>query len=187
LKALNLASQPFESERLPGLVTGVALAIMLVVSALHVDRIRELSASRVDRGELVEGERELRELYSREHRARPQPPAPEDILRWATLKELIDRRTFSWGALLSDLESLLPRDVRLVSISPSLDEGVTELQLRAMARSRTEGYEFVRVLQESGRFSRAIPLSVATAPVGEDFVYRMRYDTESPRREEEAP
>jgi len=183
VKALNLASEPFVSERLPGLLTGLALLFMLVVSALHADRIRELSGTEVDRGELVEREGELRELYSRDHRARPETPSSEAVQRWATLKELVDRRSFSWGALLGDLESLLPRDLRLVSIAPSLDDGVTELELRAVARSRAEGYEFVRVLQESGRFSRVIPLSVAAGALGEEFVYGMRYAT-PPRREE---
>ena len=185
MKALNLASEPLVSERLPGLLTGFALLLMLIVSALHADRIRELSATEVDRGELVEREGELRELYSREHRARPVQPTSEAVERWGMLKELIDRRSFSWGALLGDLEDLLPRDLRLVSIAPSLEEGVTELELRAVARSRTEGYEFVRVLQESGRFSRAIPVSVAAAALGEEFVYRMRYATA--RRREESP
>ena len=186
MKALNLASEPFVSERLPGLLTGLALVFMLVASALHANRIRQLSVTQVDRGELVAGERELRELYSREHRTRQEQPSSAALQRWVALKELVDRRSFSWGALLGDLENLLPRNLRLVSIVPSLDEGVTELELRAVARSRSEGYEFVRVLQESGRFSRAIPLSVAAAASGEEFVYRMRYATK-PRREEESP
>ena len=187
MKALNLASEPFESERLPALLTGLALAIVLVGSVWHVGRVRQLAATRLDRGDLVKGERELRELYSRAHRAQPERPGSEALQHWAMLKDLVDRRTFSWGALLGDLEGLLPRDIRLVSISPSLEDGVTEVELRAVARSRPGGYEFVRVLQDSGRFSRVIPLSVAAAASGEDFVYRMRYDAKEPRRDERAP
>ncbi len=187
MRTLNLASQPFESERLPALLTGLGLVLALVASFWHVNRVCELSSTKVDRGDLVARERQLRELYSSAHRVQPERPSPRALQRWATLKELVDRRSFSWGALLSDLEGLLPRDVRLVSINPELEDGATALELRAVARTRPDGYEFVRVLQASERFSRVIPLSVAATASGEDFVYHMRYDPKEPQREGQAP
>jgi len=66
------------------------------------------------------------------------------VAQWTLLKELVDRRTFSWTSLFSVLEQTLPPSVRLLTITPRLDKGVLRLELTAATRSYEAGYELMR-------------------------------------------
>ena len=88
------------------------------------------------------------------------------------IKELVDRRAFSWTDLFARLEERLPDGARLVSITPSVARGEICLDVQAVVRSPEVGWQFMRALEEDGDFDDVFPLSEGE---GGEFHYTMRY------------
>lgn len=174
---VNLATRPFRNETTPVLLFALAWTVALGLTAVHARTVRRLTSASVS---ALQGEARALEAESarlREEAARLRGPAPgrETVARWARLKELVDRRTFSWSGLLSVLEEALPRDVRLVSIAPDVREGEVRLEIVAVARSVDAGLEFVKVLEDRPEFSDVFPLGSSVRPEGSEFRYHLRY------------
>lgn len=174
---LNLASQPFRNEALPNLAfaLGSLLALALTVQhALHLRGLLGETSSSLHQqvgsleSELLSLRREIRFVHA---------PLPENaqLAEWRVVQDLVDRRTFSWTLLFRRLESVLPVGIRLESITPSLASGQIHIELQAIARTREEGFDFARALQEQGSFRDVLPTSVDTFPRGEHFTYVMVY------------
>jgi Tfp pilus assembly protein PilN len=173
MKALNLAGRPFRNERLAETLFAVGSVALLAVTAWHALVIRDLLPARTS-----ELHREVAALQQEEARLREEarslrteaPPAPI-LAEWNLVKELVDRRAFSWTGLFARLEDVIPRDVRLTSISPSVRKGQVELDVNAVVRAPEAGWEFVRVLESGGDFYDVYPRSEADR----EFTYSMRY------------
>jgi hypothetical protein len=98
------------------------------------------------------------------------------LAEWDVLKDLVDRRTFSWTGLFARLEQVLPREVRLVSIAPEVERGQVTLEIVAVARPPKAGLGLVGVLEGRGEFEDVYPESVAEKEGGTaEFHYTMRY------------
>src|SRR6266540_2740315 len=109
----NLATRPLRNERLPAVLLGLALAVLLAVSVEHLLVLRELLPGRTAavEGEVRGLEQELAALRS-DARSLPRPrPDPRVLAEWQVIRGLVDRRTFSWARLLARLESVLPAGV----------------------------------------------------------------------------
>jgi Tfp pilus assembly protein PilN len=177
LKPLNLASRPARNEALPNalFVAGVVLAAALSVQhALHLNRLLGSSSSTLH-AEVASLQDELTRLRGAAQGARVAVPEPAKLAEWRAVKELVDRRVFSWSVLLSRLSALLPPGVRLLSVQPSVSAASVRIELDAIARTRDDGFELVRALRESGAFENVFPLSVNTTARGEEFSYTMEY------------
>lgn len=189
---LNLASQPTRNERLPALVLGLAVAVALLATVEHVRTIRRLvggSAFAVP-AEITALEAESARLRSEEAKARGRRVDAATAQEWAALKDLVDRRTFSWRDLFSRLEAVAPYGVRLVSISPSVDRGRITLQVSAVARTEADALQFVDVLEDSGHFWDVRPQGLSSGPEGVQVTYVMGYSASAlsvPRRATAAP
>jgi hypothetical protein len=89
---------------------------------------------------------------------------------------------FSWLALLDDIEEVIPREVRLIRIGPSVGPAEVTLSLRVVARSRDALIEFLDNLITDPRFSRPIPLREGlpeeSAVAGYDLSLRVTYHPE---------
>jgi len=67
---------------------------------------------------------------------------------------LIDRRVFSWSGLFNQLETTLPADVRIASVTPRLDTGGRVTVALAIVGRRPEDIDaFVERLGKSGAFA----------------------------------
>lgn len=174
---LNLASRPFRNEALPNLLFVGALGLALALTAWHVLRLRALLGDgssalhqqvRAQEAELVALREQVRSLRA---------PAPEagTLAEWRVVKDLVDRRTFSWTLLLSRLEAALPPGIRLISIAPRVHAGRVDLDLAGAARTREDGFEFARALQEQGSFKNVYPASMDSTSRGEEFSFVMVY------------
>ena len=72
------------------------------------------------------------------------------------LNALIARKAFSWTQVFSDLETIVPPRVRIVSIHPEVNNAdQLEIHLEAIGDSRDKAIELVRRMEESSTFREA--------------------------------
>ena len=178
MRSLNLASQPFRNERLPTVLAMVSLAAALLVSTYHVFVMRDVMPDRTSALTMKLGEMESESARLRAEAAGlkvDKPDAPT-LARWTLLKDLVDRRLFSWSGLFSVLEDTLPKGVRLSSLTPSVNKGKVTLRITATARTVDEALEFMRALEERPEFVEVWPTSRGGgAEAGFDYQYEMLY------------
>jgi Tfp pilus assembly protein PilN len=173
MKALNLAERPFRNERLPAAGFAAAAALLIVLTTWHAVVIRNLLPARTSERhrEVAALESELARLQQEARTLKTDTPPAATLAQWSLVKEIVDRRAFSWTGLFLRLEELIPMGVRLTSISPSVHKGQVELDVDAVVRSREAGWDFVRVLEDGGDFYDVYPKSES----GNEFKYGIRY------------
>ncbi|HUG55159.1 MAG TPA: hypothetical protein VMR21_16245 [Vicinamibacteria bacterium] len=174
MRPANLAGRPFRNERLPNLIVAAGLAATLVLTAWHALVVRALLPARTSalHEEVARLEEEERRLRADQASLRRLHPEPEALARWTLVKDLVDRRAFSWTQLFARLEEKLPQGARVVSIAPSVRGGAILLEVQAVMRSPEVGWEFMRALEEGGDFEDVFPLSEGEKG---EFRYTMRY------------
>ncbi|HEY7412176.1 MAG TPA: PilN domain-containing protein [Vicinamibacteria bacterium] len=182
MRPLNLASRPFRNERLPFLLlagAGVVLIALTLWHAVLVARVLPGSTSAL-RDEVAGLQRQANALRQEGRSLQRARPAGADLAQWALLKDLVDRRAFSWTSLFAVLEEVLPDGVRLRAITPRQEKGRVQLDMAAVARSYEDGLDFIRVLEERPEFEEVLPVSRADEDAGGGegvaFNYRMTYE-----------
>jgi Tfp pilus assembly protein PilN len=173
VKALNLAQRPFRNERLVATVFAAAAAVLIGVTLWHAVVIRNLLPARTSERhrEVAALEAEVTKLGEEARTIRTETPPASTLAQWNMVKELVDRRAFSWTGLFARLEQLIPQGVRLTAISPVVHKGQVELDVSATVRSPEAGWEFVRVLENGGDFYDVYP----KIENGNEFRYGVRY------------
>ena len=154
MRPLNLATQPFRNERLPVLALAVAGAAVLALTVQHAVLLRELRPGRTSatRNEAAALEAESARLRAEARAPRVPRGEPAGLTEWGLIKDLVDRRAFSWTLLFAHLESVLPDGVHLTSIIPTVKKGEVLLDVTAIARSPEDAREFVRRLEGREEF-----------------------------------
>jgi Tfp pilus assembly protein PilN len=176
-RPLNLARQPFRNERLPTLVLLLGCAVLLGLSVRHAVSARDLLPERtagVD-GELVALEQEVARLRTDAARLRTASASEQALREWAVIRDLVDRRAFSWSELLGHLEEVVPAGIRLISIAPGGTGGEIEVAVGAVGEAVEDGLEFLRALQTGEEFEEPFLSSVSEGREGIDFAYTMIY------------
>jgi Tfp pilus assembly protein PilN len=185
VRPLNLARRPFRNERLQTLAVGVAAVALVGLTVWHALVVRDLLPRRTSaqHREVAELEKKLQSLRDKRRSIRVVVPETRTLAQWARVKELVDRRMFSWTDLFASLEEVIPDGVRLVSIAPKVEKGDVEIAISAMVRTPDDGWEFVRVLQDHPEFSNVYPTSEAESGL---FNYKMGYRSSAPWRAKRA-
>jgi hypothetical protein len=175
--ALNLARQPFRNERLPTLVLAAACLALAVVTVRHVLLARELLPGRVRdvESEVVATENEIEALRAESAGLREVAASADALKEWAAVKELVDRRMFSWTGLLGVLEKALPPGVRIVSITPQEESGRTELALTVVGRTGEDALALLQSLQSHEEFEGAFLKGWSEGREGVDITCTVRY------------
>ncbi len=129
---INLASEPFERRR-PIIVAAVALAIALLgLLGLQSYLIRaERDAVAGTRAAVDRASLEVRNLAAERSRLEAvmlRPENTEVLDQSVLLNSLLTRKGISWTAMFSDLEKVLPHNVRLISVRPQVDV-INQVQL----------------------------------------------------------
>jgi Tfp pilus assembly protein PilN len=174
---LNLARRPFRNDRLPTVALALGCLLLLAVSVRQAMAVRDVlpgRAGRVD-AELVPLVAKVARLRAQAAELRRESASPDALQEWAAIRDLVDRRTFSWSALLACLEETMPAGVRLRSIAPGGKSGQLEVGLRAVGRTEADGYAFLAALQKRPEFANAFLDSVSETPDGIALHYTMRY------------
>jgi Tfp pilus assembly protein PilN len=188
VRSLNLATRPFRNERLPSLLAAVSLAAALLVSAYHVFLARDVMPDRTSALTLQLGELEAESARLRTEAAglAGEKPDKATLAEWTRLKDLVDKRVFSWSGLFSVLEDTVPKGVRLTSLTPRVEKGRVSLQINVVARTVDEALEFMHALEERPEFSEVWPNSRGNGAEGVEYQYEMRYQPQ-PRKAAVSP
>lgn len=177
MRSLNLASHPFRNERLPKVLLGLASVLLAALCAWHARKVylllpRQTSALARDVQALEDESRRYRDEATG---LRAVKANPADSARWTLLKELVDRRVFSWTRLLTVLEQSMPLGVRLESVAPSVDRGQFVLGISAVARTIDDGFELIKTLEARPEFEDVDPQSRRETEEGIALMMTMKY------------
>lgn len=180
----NLARAPFLNTR-P--VWALGSALLLAAVALTAMSVSEFLVKREEEEGLsarLAVLQQRRDVVAREVQELNQALAgvPWRQLQGDTtaLRQIAGKRGWAWTTLLADLERVLPWDVRLVSIAPSVDDrGRVRLALVGVAAGRDSWLRLVTRLFNDASFADPVPASEeapsATNPQGYRFQLAVRY------------
>jgi hypothetical protein len=161
---LNLAARPYRDYR-P--VYAVVVVVSLLTAFLMLNNIdtyyRYVHETRNTRGKIADLERQT------DHE-RQRADMVERRLRTLDLKLLDDQtrfvnaklreRSFSWSVLLDKLETILPRDVRILSIAPSVaPEGVVGLSISFESKASDGLIRILNNMHGDPQFANPFPTS----------------------------
>ncbi len=174
---LNLARRPFRNERLPTVALTAGCLGLFLASGWHALVARDLAPgrSRDVASEVVKMEDEIATLREESAELRKVSAPPEKLKEWVAVKKLVDRRMFSWTGLFAALEGAMPPGVRLVSVTPNVDRGQTELTLVAVGRSNEDALALMASLQEHPEFEGAFLKGWNEGREGFDITCSVRY------------
>ncbi len=160
----NLASRPFYNER--GVRAGLAV-LALIAMALTVFNAIEIlrleSAGRDARQSIARNAQQATELRQKAQQIRQSINQTQLAVIQTAAREanvLIDRRAFSWTALLNQFQHTLPPDVRIAGVRPSVDEqGLMQVQFSVLSRSVDDLNDFIEALESTGHFTAVLARS----------------------------
>jgi type IV pilus assembly protein PilN len=167
--AVNLASRPYIDLRpIYSRLRTWAVILALVGGALWYLYRNESDEARAARAQVTTVESRVRELEQQQQKYRQMMQQPKDagILQQSEfLNSLFQRKAFSWTATMTDLETVLPNGVQVLSIDPIVaQDGHVIIRLRVTGE-RDRALELVRNLEKSRHFAapRLASESLATA------------------------
>ena len=154
--SVNLATKPFVELRPLLARLRIAMALLAVLAlglgvALHslnrkASAVEAQAARMASQTAALQGERQRNE-------ARMRQPANAAVLeRSRFLNTVFARKSFSWTAVMMDLERVLPAGVQVTSIEPQVaGDGTVSIRLR-VSGDRDRAVQLVRNLETSSRF-----------------------------------
>lgn len=154
---INLASRPYQDLRRFYTIWGGGLTAMILLTALLVTLAVFRFQENRQGWRLVEKKKEqIAKLEQQQEDAvrilnRPENRGTRDHSQF--LNDAILRKSFSWTAVLADLERLMPPRVHLVSITPQLDKQhrlVVKMVVNGETREGT--VDVVKQLERSKHF-----------------------------------
>ncbi len=124
MQGINLARRPFVNRR-P--VLRLAILLWVIGIALTIWNVNQFGGhwkgTSVNRQRLIDVDREIRaerKKLAELDQALAKVQLSHENRRTAFLNQLISYRTFPWSALFDDLEEVVPADVMLLSVKPSV-------------------------------------------------------------------
>lgn len=154
--SVNLATRPFVElrpffARLRLIMAGMAVLAVGLLAAQHVEQKRlESAQAQMDelRSRTIAAQRE-----KLNNEATMRRPANAAVLQRAHfLNALFLSKSFSWTAVMMDLENVLPTGVQVTAIEPAItSDGDVVIRLR-VAGDRDRAIQLVRNLERSTRF-----------------------------------
>ncbi len=157
--SVNLATRPFVELRplfarlrlAMGLLVLTAVGMAFVVSSLSAKA--KLATAHMDT--LKRQTNAYQEQRSRDEARMRQPQNQAVLDRSRFLNGLFARKSFSWTAVMMDLEQVLPAGVQVTSIDPVIaKDGEVSIRLRVTG-DREKAIDLVKNLEHSSRFTRA--------------------------------
>jgi Tfp pilus assembly protein PilN len=162
----NLATRPFLNTRPVWLVTAVAggLALILLVLNLRLFLVanRVIVDETATRDALLEKHRDLEAAARKDVEALERVPWRSLTRRVDATNLVLREHAFSWLAMLDDIERVMPYDVRLTRITPSVGADGVILSLALIAHNRDAMLQLLDNLVADPRFSDPTPSTEST-------------------------
>jgi type IV pilus assembly protein PilN len=186
--AINLATRPFVElrplyNRLR--IAMGALALLAIALGVGIHSLSQRASAAQAQMNALRSQTLAFQTERQNDERRMQQPANRAVLdRSRFLNALFQRKSFSWTAVMMDLERVLPPGVQVTSIEPVVSsEGDVTIRLR-VSGNRDRAIELVRNLERSQRFlqprlanesaqsqegSRTAPAAQPLVPGGVEF------------------
>lgn len=174
---LNLASEPMRRDR-PIIVASAAVGLLLCITlaALIGLMITDRSAMADSRRAINQVQRQLAKTNAAQAQLDAKMRLPENssvLYRSQLFNTLIRRKSVSWTRIFSDLQTVLPYDVRVVSIRPQLNgRGDLSLEMVVAAQTPEPVIGFISKIELSSLFGDVTQTS-QTPPTQTDPLYRV--------------
>jgi hypothetical protein len=159
----NLSTRPFYNVRAVHSALGLLALLVVAVTVFNVVQVVRLTqAERTLGADAALDEQEAARVRAEAARMRAQIDPGAMTRLGASVDEanaLIDRRTFSWTALLAQFETTLPRDVRVRRIQPREQRGRTFLVVVDLeAYDVADVSRFMAALEATAVFEQVRPI-----------------------------
>ena len=159
----NVSTRPFYNERAAHVVIGVVAGLVLLATLINVVWVISLSARNTMLGtQIRQDEQTAAKLDAEARSLRSRINQQELAVVVGAAREanaLIDQRTFSWTEFFNLIEATLPADVMLMSVSPTVKDGETEVRMKVLARRAEDIDAFMESLEGTKAFSGLLPIS----------------------------
>ena len=155
--AVNLASHPYVELRpvYNRLRTWILILALMGVALWYLYRIERIQAEAAE-AQVTGVENRVRDLEHQQqsYQAMMQEPKDAAILKQSTfLNGLFQHKAFSWTATMTDLETVLPSGVQVMSIDPIVaPDGHVTIRLRVTG-DRGRALDLIRNLEKSRHFA----------------------------------
>ena len=176
----NLASRPFLNTRLVWVMAVAAGVVALLFIVLNV---RFFLVTNRTLGDELTRRDALEEQYEDLDTEARDEIALLSKVPWRSLKSRVDatnlvlrEQAFSWLRMLDDIERVMPYDVRLARITPTMNPDGVLLNFDVVARNRDAMLDFIDNLVEDPRFEDPV-LATEETPEESDsgtYVLKMR-------------
>lgn len=175
---INLASQPFRRDRAM-LVASIAVSVLLGGTLAIL-----ISLARADNTQLADVRHEVSRLNDRIRRATAEQTQLDTVLRKPQNAEVLEQSVFlntlllrkgiSWTRIFADLEKVVPYNVRVIQIRPSVNaQDQVSLDMMVGADSMAPVIDLFKALQESSLFSYS-DVKILQPPTQADNFFRCR-------------
>ena len=167
----NLSTRPFYNERAVRTMLAVLAFIAIGLTIFNAVEILRLErAGRDARQTVAQNAAQARELREKAQVIRQGiNQAQLEAVRVSArdANALIDRRTFSWTALLNYFQATLPPDVRIAGVAPQIDDdGRMLVAISVFARRIDDLSEFEDALESTGAFTNVLSRTIGTEDDG---------------------
>jgi hypothetical protein len=195
ISRLNLASDPFRNRALPWTLAAAVSAVSLVALVLVLARYNEVRAQADVSDRQVQAMRAQQKDLDRQAESIRQNIPEEQRQPLEAARALVSRKGFSWSQLFSDLEGLMPSNVRVARInvrevSQVGDQTRADLDLTVVGRASTDVTGMIDDMNRSGSFS-AIPVTEnqksGRGETGYEWLLRVSYVQRARRGGKAAP
>ena len=175
---INLASQPFRHDRAM-LAASIALSLVLVgtmgaLVKLYLTDRAQLADVRGEISALNTKIRSAADDQAKQDAVLRKPQNAEVLERSVFLNSLLLRKGISWTQIFADLEEVLPHNVRILQIHPSVDVGdKITLDIQFGAEAPAPMVELLQTMGESELFSHP-EIKSQQAPSQSEPLWRYR-------------
>src|SRR5664279_687647 len=153
---LNLASRPYVDLRPLYSRLRLWMAVLAILAVplwllLRVEQ-RRASAAQAEQTMLTRDMQKLKQEQQNNQVQMRQPQNAAVLAQSEFLNQLFKRKTFSWTAVMMDLETVLPSGVQVMNLEPVIaPDGQVTIRMRVNG-ARDKAVELVRNLEHSRRF-----------------------------------
>ncbi len=177
MKRPNLAASPFlDSRPVWVTATGLLIVALALTSASLAHFLRVRGRERAAAEALLRAQTKQAELVRRveaTNRRLAAVPWKDLKLQTTSVQDVVARRKLVWSLLLADLERVVPWNIRLAHIAPTVDkDGGIQVTLDGYATDREAWLKLLAVLFTDRKFSDPMPGSEEAPSAGNLRGYR---------------
>ena len=142
----------------------MAIAVVFFISLwlfLWITTEKNQVSAKADRINLnikdLQGQVEMAKLERerREHEQKPPDVTDQDRIELASARQLLERKSFSWNRVMSEIERYIPKDARVAGLK--IDEianlgqdDIADIELKMIGKTPAQMTEMMELLEKSG-------------------------------------